>query len=520
MTHRPGQWTARALLVVALLAGWGLALDRLGERSLWADEGATAYQALHTSSLASALDLHKEYHALHLATMMAVVRWSQSEFALRLPSAMAAVLALAAVYATGCRLLGRPTGLAAAWLLAISPFVIGYAQEARVYAQLMMLTCLSLLLLLLALARRRWYRWAGYVLSSALLLYTHFFAWFAVAAQVLFSLGVLLWQTGKQRKLDDRLPWLAGSLLLVAVLYLPLVGPLLAFLRQFGPDAGAAPARSLAPFHFSWRLFRDLAAVYGPRTYGWQEYLFGAGFVLGMLSLALRRKWRVLWLITLWFAVPLAVLAAASSRHFFDYRYLIFFIPIFLLVIAEGLASVALGLARIGGRRRDSRLHLLAAGLAAMLFVPANLPALRAHRAWEKENWREIGAFVHDHLLADEAVYVTPALWAKPLLFYQPALEPQTVAGNADLDALQQAADQHAGLWYVRWAGALADPSGRLTAWIDEQEFELLIDAGACGYGIHVYYRRFDGQAAARQTELLRQAAAFCPTDPRFETRP
>jgi len=59
-----------------------------------------------------------------------------------------------------------------------------------------------------------------------------------------------------------------------------------------------------------------------------------------------------------------------------------------------------------------------------------------------------------------------------------------------------------------------------LSAWIAGQGFELLIDGGACGYGIHVYYRRFDETAPARQADMLRQAAAFCPTDARFQTQP
>lgn len=522
MTQSKGRWGERALLVAVLLLGWGLALARLGERSLWADEGATAYQALHTPNLATALDLHKEYHALHLLTAMAVVRWSQSEFALRLPSAMAVVLALPLVYVLGRRLLGRPAGLVAALLLAISPFVIDYAQEARVYALFEMLACLALVLLVEALARRRWAWWVGYALGTTLLLYAHFFAWFVVAAQVLSALAVLLWQTGKQRKLDPRLPWLAASLLIVAVLYLPLVKPLLAFVQQFGPGTGSTQATVLAPFRLSPRFLRNLLAIYGPNAYGWQEYLFGASFFLGLVSLALRKKWCTLWLILLWFALPLAVLSAASSRHFFDFRYLIFFVPLFLLLVAEGIAGAALVPARIVGQRRASRLHVLGAvGLAAVLFVPANLPALRTHHTSEKENWRGIGTFVAEHLLPDEAIYVTPGLWAKPLLFYQPALEPQTSAGNAaNLAALQRAAARHAGLWYVRYAGALGDPEGKLNAWIAGQGFELLIDGGACGYGIHVYYRRFDGQATTRQTELLRAAAIFCPTDPRFQTQP
>jgi mannosyltransferase len=506
------------LLVAIILLAWGLALVRLGERSLWADEGATAYQAQHTQSLAAALQLN-EYHFLHLAMTMAIVRLAKSEFVLRFPSALTAVLALPAVYALGRHLLGRGTGLAAALLLAISPFVLGYAQEARVYAMYEALACLSLLLLVLALAHRRWYWWAGFVLGTTLLLYAHFFAWIVVAAEVSFAVTLLLWQTVKQRKLDPGLLWLGASLLIVAGLYLPLVEPLLDFMQRYGLGAGTGQAAGLNTFRLSPLFFRNLVVVYGPRVYGWQEYLFGASLVMGLLSAVLRKRWQAFWLILFWFAVPLGFLAVVPSAHFFDHRYLIFFVPIFLLLTAAGISQIARLMVRIAGRRYSSKWHLITAvGLAALLFIPADLPGLRAHYAWEKENWRGIGTFIHDNLMADEVIYVTPPYWAKPLQFYQPSLDPVLILGSeTDLQQLQEAAAQHAGLWYIRYAAPFADPTGALTAWVVDQHFDLLIDSAACGYGIYVYYGRFDDLSVDRQAGLLHKAASFCPSDPRFQ---
>ena len=78
-----------ALLLAVIVLGWALALYRLGGRSFWADEGATAYTARYLDSLSSALALHKQYHFLHLVVSAAVVKFSGSEFAIRLPSAIA-----------------------------------------------------------------------------------------------------------------------------------------------------------------------------------------------------------------------------------------------------------------------------------------------------------------------------------------------------------------------------------------------------------------------------------------------
>lgn len=505
------------MLLLIILLGWALVLSRLGERSLWADEGATAYQAQKPYTLAQVASLHKEYSFLHLPLMMVVVRLSHHELALRLPSAAAAVLTLPVVYALGRRLFDQVTGLSAAFLLATSFFAIKYAQEARVYALVGLFACLSLLFLLLALAQERWFWWAGFVTSTALLLYAHLLAWFVVGAGVLWAILMLLWRSRTQRRFDARFPWLLASLLAIALLYWPLIRPLLDAWRRYGPSGTLVQHAGLPTFQLSPKFLATTVMVFGPQAYDWRFYLFGVSIVLGLVSLVVRRKWATLLLIALWFGLPLAGLTTISSQHFFDYRYLIFMLPLFLLVTAEGVSGMTSLLAH---RRRLSRFPqahwILGLALTCLLFLPANLPALQNYYRWEKENWRGIAFFVKDHFRSDDALFVAPRFWAYPLLFYQPSLEPY-LAGGHSVDQLEDAAQQHAGLWYARFGGPLADPTGEMNAWIDEQQFVLLIDGAACGWGIHVYYRRFDSLAPARQAELLRAAATFCPSDRRFQ---
>jgi uncharacterized membrane protein len=149
-------------------------------------------------------------------------------------------------------------GLIAAFLLAISPFAVGYAQEARSYAFLEMLSCLSLLLLLLALARRRWYWWLGYVISASLVLYTHFFGWFVFGAEVLFAAILLLWRSLRNRRLDLRILALFASTVAIALLYLPLVPSLLDFVGQYGLGDDGTQLEGLRPFEFSFKFFKRI----------------------------------------------------------------------------------------------------------------------------------------------------------------------------------------------------------------------------------------------------------------------
>lgn len=137
-----------------------------------------------------------------------------SDGAIRLFSAISGILAIPVVFQIGKLLFHDRFGLMAALFLSVLGFHIQYSQEARPYSLYFLLTSLSVLFAVLAYKRTH-YAWAGYILSTVLLLYTHNTAVFAVAAVMLFYL-VLPW------------PWKPASLyrfllanLAVFILYTP-----------------------------------------------------------------------------------------------------------------------------------------------------------------------------------------------------------------------------------------------------------------------------------------------------------
>ncbi len=508
------------LLLVIILVGWGLALARLGHRSLWADEGFTAYMADRARSGREIVSILRHFTESPLQIWVAtgMTGFSRTETALRLPSAVAAVLTLPVLYAIGRKLVNRPAGLSAAALLAISPFAVGYAQEARTIALLELLSCLSLWFLLQAMERQRWAWWAGHALTTALLVYCHYFAWLVVAAELVYAVPVLLWETVARRRIDRRALALFASLSVVALLYLPWAPSFLEFLSRQASRAASSQQASANRVQISGDFMQQMVWFFGAKAGGWRLYSFVVGAALGILAIAWRRRWRSLLLVATWFAAPLLVLALVPAKHAFNFRYLVFLLPLFLLLTATGVASVC---SLVVGSRDTARTPLLrplfAAGLTVLLFVPADLPSLREHYAWEKENWRGIASFVGESFLSDELVYVSPEFWAHPLFYYQPSLEPYLAGGSPEnTSQLESALQQSAGLWFLRSAGSLGDPTGQLTSWVTDHGFELLIDGFQCGWGIHVYYLRSDGAAEARHAELMHLAEDFCPTDPRF----
>ena len=78
--------------------------------------------------------------------------------------------------------------LLAALLLAINPFQIQYALEARMYTLGTFLLMLSCYLLLFVLENPKSKYWIYYGISVAALAYTHYFLLFSIVAQGLFVL--------------------------------------------------------------------------------------------------------------------------------------------------------------------------------------------------------------------------------------------------------------------------------------------------------------------------------------------
>src|SRR4051794_8208999 len=93
---------------------------------------------------------------------------------LRIVSLLAGLGSIPLTYLVGQRTVGSPAALVGAVLVALSPFQIYYATEARAYALMMFFTLAAVLMLLVALERGRAGWWVAYALSVAAAAYTHY----------------------------------------------------------------------------------------------------------------------------------------------------------------------------------------------------------------------------------------------------------------------------------------------------------------------------------------------------------
>ena len=178
------------LLVGIVGVGAVLRFATLGAQSYWFDEAQAAHEVnMSLGSMLTSMFEHETNPPLYflLGWLWAHV-FGTSEAALRSLSALAGVAVIVLAYLCGRELVSRAAGLVAAALVALSPFMIWYSQEAREYMLLAALCGASLLYF-----ARAWHaptrgNIVGWAVFSALAVLTHSFAVFLVAPEALWLL--------------------------------------------------------------------------------------------------------------------------------------------------------------------------------------------------------------------------------------------------------------------------------------------------------------------------------------------
>jgi mannosyltransferase len=177
-------------IVIVLALALGLRLYGLGHESFWIDEVASlrvATQSLHDIILNYRPHMHPDRGAeqapLALAVMHLFLSPSVSEASARLPSALLGAATVALLYFFARHLFPAPVPLLAALFLALSPLHVWYSQEARWYAQWILLALLSYWALTSAWKTGSRRAWFAYWLCTVLNVYTFILTFLIIACQ-------------------------------------------------------------------------------------------------------------------------------------------------------------------------------------------------------------------------------------------------------------------------------------------------------------------------------------------------
>jgi mannosyltransferase len=376
-------WVGTALvLATAGVLRW----QGIGQDSLWFDEGLSLGRArMAWGDFVSRLwmtDLSNQ--AFYYLLLRPWTAFGESEGWIRGLSALCSAATVAVVAAVGRRLAGSAAGLLAAALLAMHWFAVRFAHEARGYA------LSALLLALAALALVRWVDegrrrdLAAWVAACALALHAHFFAVFAVAAQVA-SLAVL-----GPRFLRPRLGDLARAAVGLAVAAIPMVA------AAFGPSSTSIDW--IRRVHVA-KALEYLSCLGGGDLDALKLYavLFSVTVVRAAIEKDAARRWRASFATFAAVLPPLAMLAVSVWKPVFFYRYLALFVPFWPLAAAVALLP-----------RRITKLHAVVGTLVALLLGAEEISQLVRPRA-PLEDWRSPAARVAEATNPGDAIlYLSP----------------------------------------------------------------------------------------------------------------
>lgn len=478
----------RGTLLLLLLLAFALRVSGLTVQSMWRDE----VDALRFSQ-ASLADLAKNFSRtgwngplFYVLLRVWVHLTGSSEFALRAFSLSSGLLGVSLVYRVGRTWFSNRIGMLAALLTAFSPYMVWYAQEAKMYALLVALVVGTVAVYREALRSGNWRLWVTVTVLAWIIVTVHimgalliptmalmFFAWWPFSRarwrQALLSLA------GASLPGFVASPWALPVLVgggNIGHRFVPLSGMIATMLYAFTrgiTNGGGTWATAIAVVAL---LAGTVLGVTGD-TRRWVTAVVRGEKELSTSRDRANRGSHVL-AVWMWLVVPVLGLYAVSLRvPMFVDRYLIWIGPAFYLLVARGLDRVW---------RRSAVFAIL--GLLAFL-------CCNAWGVWEqsarpiKSDFRAAAAHVREHRQPGELLLFHISYVRDTFEYYYGESSP--AADGVPTDERTTEAAVHAAMW-ERIAGhevvwlVLSEPEmwdrrGMTVAWLDAHaRAELRVD--------------------------------------------
>ena len=326
------------LVWVAVIAITGLAaflqLHAITAKSFWLDEGASiTFARLDWYNLLRILWRREMNMVLYYLLLRGWLHFGDSVTFIRGLSVVFATAAIPAIFALGRKLQGTTVGLLSALLLAVNAFQVRYAQEARSYSLLVLLVILSTYSFISAVGSGRKRDWNCYIALSALAVYAHFFAILVVLSH--WSALRISGYTGIDSREELRAQSNRAARLIV-LWTLPIwifiattgAGPI-AWIPRPGINDIVGLLKKLSgnaqtPLLIVYSICVALGLFVGARAIRRREANTTSSVILSC-----------------WLFVPLlTVLLVSFARPIFAPRYLMISLPAWIILAAQGIASL------------------------------------------------------------------------------------------------------------------------------------------------------------------------------------
>lgn len=368
----------QTIIILAALTAVGgfLRFYRLDFQGLWYDELHSIIPTRPAASVSSIINYCKgdQPPAFFLYLHFFFKAFGYSEYVGRAAAALIGIASIPTMYFLGKECKNNSVGIVAALFITINYFSIYYSQELRFYSFALLFSALSFLFFIRTFKYDKAMDYVGYIFTSSILLYTHYFGIVIFATQFLTFIALWIFVKVPKGFIYKGLvsgiiaaltfaPWLPTIFVDLGIGSFWIQRPKVLFLAEyfygyFGKDAIAAVIFIFAFFIF----FRNLKKEVDNEQ--------SRGIVIILL----------LWLI-LSYAIPLT--RSLTSAPILHIRYTIVTLPAWFLLAAWGLTIL-----------KQQRLKIILACVFAFSSI-ANLLFIRKHYSKiTKQQFREAAAVV------------------------------------------------------------------------------------------------------------------------------
>jgi|GEM_PF-1368293 len=473
------------MLMSIIFLGMFLRFYGLGTESLWLDEATSTLMA--KQSLSTILFGQKDFAhpPLFYSILHFVVIFDDSEFFVRLPSAIFGTLSILLVYLLGLKFFGSREALISSFLMAISAMHITYSQEARSYSLMVLLVILTIYFFILAYESNQIFKWLFSAFSASVLVYTHFFGFFVIAAIGIFYLLDNFDFTSKRFKSQN----MNKSFLISMGTFFLFSFPVIIWLfKELGYTTG----------HKTWGMSQDgfLYNIFiNFSSYSTSLLIIYLLLLLSGMFFCLKdsRKWFSL--LSVWLFMPLVAGYFLAGTMPFQPRYLLFIMPAFLLFISKGLVSIADYLTtdsnshnskyrKKKGVVSDTSKKVSGKGIKKtpfvilpILFIVLALsyaPLYSYYTIPQKNDWRGTSEYLESVTQPGDYVVALPGYIGKPLMYYYDNSSDGTFYGDVAYseNELSSYVEGKQRVWFlVTWDISAANPDGSAVKWLDKNAY-------------------------------------------------
>jgi uncharacterized membrane protein len=385
----------RIFTSLLVLCATAIRLINLEGESIWIDEAYSIVLANHSIKEIIQGSIADQHPPLYYVLLKLWLRGDSSLYTARLFSVFLGVFLVFQSIVFTRKLLGDIASLEVGLLTTLSPALVWYSQEARMYILLTVFTMGSMYFFIEMIAGRK----TTYIYSvlTILAIYTHYFAIFILLSQV-FGIAILwLSKEIEKKSFQD----FVKACFLIIIAFLPWF-PIMIYQSQNHPLLWIEPVNFQVFSDTLLRLTFSSGILLLPHPL---RYTIFFVYIVTVLFIHKTNKNIHFLIVLLWALFPIiTVFAISFVNPIFQHKQFIMLIYPLLLIYVW--VSYSLNLRGIK--------HLMISGL----ILVSSTYLIFQQSINTKDNWRELAYYLNQNALSSDGIFCNPAASKLPLQFY------------------------------------------------------------------------------------------------------